>query len=289
MRVAPASRVPSDFEVVRRIRALAVVWPVIVASLVLASACGDGPTSPTPAPSPPSTTPPPAPPPPPPPPPPPRLGVDRILAFGDSLTEGESSGVFSPIILPGSHDPSTPGVTSSYPAKLQGLVDARYTDQQIRIFNGGRGGERASDAYPRMLELISQLTPQVIIIMTGVNDLNGGASISTTADAIEELVKGARARGLTVLLSTLPRQVEGGRRAYSIDEVVPYNDTIRRIAAKEAVTLVDIYPHLTDGYITPDGLHITEEGNALLATLYLDAIKVLFETEGTMASRTDRR
>ncbi|HSG00207.1 MAG TPA: hypothetical protein VLA20_03710, partial [Vicinamibacterales bacterium] len=71
--------------------------------------------------------------------------------------------------------------------------------------------------------------------------------------------------------------------------VVPYNDTIRRIAAKEAVTLVDIYPQLTDEYITPDGLHITEAGNALLATLYLDAIRTLFETEGAMASPAGRR
>lgn len=172
---------------------------------------------------------------------------------------------------------------TSYPAKLQALVTARYTAQQVLIFNGGKGGERASDALPRMRALIDQLAPQVIIIMTGVNDLNGSATISATADAVEDLIKTAKARGLTVFLSTLPRQVEGGRRAFSLDEVVPYNQTLVRVADKEGATLVDIYPHLTENFITPDGLHITEAGNQRLAELYLDAIKLKFEVAGTVA------
>jgi len=261
------------------VRLILVLGPLVIGGALGLTGCGDNPTAPSPAPAP-TPAPTPVPPPPPPPVAPPQLRVDRILAFGDSLTEGESTGVFAPVIVPGTHDPSTPGVATSYPAQLQAMVDARYTDQQVRVFNGGKGGERASDAYGRMLELIAELQPQVIVIMTGVNDLNGGASISETADAVEELIKGAQARGVTVLLSTLPRQVEGGRRAYSIDEVVPYNQTLQRIADKEALTLVDIYPSLTEEYITPDGLHITEAGNGVLAMLYLEAIKQLFEVAG---------
>ncbi len=252
-------------------------------SVAVLSACGGSPTAPSPTPPPPAP-PTPSPQPPPPPPPPPGLTIDRILAFGDSLTEGESTGVFAPVLVPGFHDPSTPGVPTSYPAKLQGLVTARYTAQQVTVYNGGKGGERASEGLSRMDELIVQFTPQAVIIMTGVNDLNGGASISSTADAVEELVKSARARGLTVFLSTIPRQVEGGRRAGSIDEVVPYNLTLARIADKEGATLVDIYPQLTEQYITPDGLHITEAGNEMLAMLYLEAIKAKFEVEPAPAA-----
>ncbi len=253
-------------------------------ALAALAACGSNPTAPSPAPQPPVTPVPTPQPPPPPPPPPPGLSIGRILAFGDSLTEGESTGIFEPVLLPGFHDPSTPGVATSYPAKLQALVTARYTAQEVKVFNGGKGGERASEGLSRMLDLIEQLTPQAIIIMTGVNDLNGGASISSTADALEELVKAARARGLTVFLSTLPRQVEDGRRASSVDEVVPYNETVARIAGKEGATLVDIYPQLTEQYITPDGLHISEAGNELLAMLYLEAIKAKFEVEAAPAS-----
>jgi lysophospholipase L1-like esterase len=206
--------------------------------------------------------------------------VDRILAFGDSLTEGESSGVFAPVFLPSLHDPSTPGVATSYPARLQALVTARYTEQSVTIFNGGRGGELASEGLSRMVDLIGLLAPQVVIIMTGVNDLNGGASITATADAVDDLVRTAQDRGLTVLLSTIPRQVESGRRAFSPDEVVPFNETLARVADRRGATLVDIYPQLTDEYITPDGLHITPAGNELLAAIYLEAIKAKFE-EGT--------
>jgi lysophospholipase L1-like esterase len=211
--------------------------------------------------------------------------VSRILAFGDSLTEGESSGVANGAGRPASHDPATPGVPQSYPAKLQALIDARYTAQDVAVFNGGRGGERASEGMSRLLDLIDRFEPQVLILMTGVNDLNGGASIEATAGHVEDLVKAARGLGLAVLLSTLPRQVETGRRAGSLDLIAPYNLLMQAIAIDEGVTLVDIHPHLTDPFITPDGLHITEAGNALLASLYFDAIKARFDAAGSASAR----
>jgi lysophospholipase L1-like esterase len=262
--------------VIARTRRRLLVAVIASAGLVLAAGCGDSPTAPSP---PPTTLPPPAPPPPPPPPPPPApiLGVTRILAFGDSLTEGESSGTFLPRLPWTTHDPSTPGVPTSYPAKLQGLMDDRYTDQVISIFNGGKGGERASEGFFRMLELIDQLRPEAMILMTGVNDLNGGVSVSTTADAVEDLVKAARGQGVAVFLSTLPRQIEGRKRADSFDEVLPYNEVMAAIALDEGATLVDIYPHITEDLLLPDGLHITEAGNEVLAGVYFEALKAAYE------------
>jgi len=211
----------------------------------------------------------------------PQLGVERILAFGDSLTEGESTGTVMRLL----HDPGTPGVASSYPFKLQALLAARYTGQTIQVFNGGRGGERATEGLDRMNQLLGDLVPQVVILMTGVNDLNGGVAIPLLIDAVEDMIRDARARGVDVLLSTIPRQVPGGRRADSVELVDPYNAELAALAVNENVPLVDIHPHLTDSFITPDGLHVTEAGNAVLAGVYFDALKARYETVTPLVSR----
>ncbi|MDQ3070073.1 MAG: hypothetical protein M3R55_10135, partial [Acidobacteriota bacterium] len=57
---------------------------------------------------------------------PPTLAVTRIMAFGDSLTEGESLGqLFAPTV----HDHGTAGVATSYPFKLKTILTTTYTGQ----------------------------------------------------------------------------------------------------------------------------------------------------------------
>ena len=211
----------------------------------------------------------------PPPPPPPRLSVTRILAFGDSLTEGESNGID---VRPQTHNPQTPGVSQSYPFKLQALIDARYVLQQIRVFNGGLGGQTAREARPRLNDLIVSLSPQTMILLLGTNDLNGEEPVNVIAGYMQTLIRDAKGRGVIVLLSTLPRMVAGGRRAFHPEKVGPYNAALANLAAVEAVTLVDVHPHIPEQFITPDGIHITEAGNQRLAELYQTALQNRFET-----------
>lgn len=211
----------------------------------------------------------------------PILGVERILAYGDSLTEGESTGLGVRL-----HDPATPGVPTSYPFKLQELVDARFTAQDVRVFNGGRGGERATEALDRMVDLIEALEPQVMILTTGTNDLNAGLAFDVVIGAIEALIDEAQARGVIVMLATLPRQVEGGRKADAFHLIEPFNAELADVAADEGIDLIDIHPHLTEAFITPDGIHITEAGNEVVAGLVLDALIARFEQAA--APFTDR-
>ena len=263
--------------VIVRCRPILLLGALVTAAVLATSACDGSPAAPTPPPVSPPQPPPPQPPPSPPPPPPPGFAISRILAFGDSITEGESTGTFLPRLPWSSHNPETPGVPTSYPAKLQGLVNALYTANEISIFNGGKGGERASEGLSRMLDLIDQLQPEVMILMTGVNDLNGGESVAETGEHLETLVKEAMARGVPVFLSTLSRQIEGRKRADAPEEIEPYNELVAAIALDEGATLVDIYPHITEALLTPDGLHITEMGNEVLAGVYLEALKVVYE------------
>ena len=197
----------------------------------------------------------------------------KILAFGDSLTEGERTPAFW-----GSHDPGTPGVAMSYPFKLWTILTTTYTAQTIQIFNGGRGGEKVatSGARERFADSIRTYQPQLIILMHGANDiLEPTTDRVIIVNALEELIADAQARGVTVFLSTLPPQFDGFGREVAADRVPRLNDDLRRMASAKGVTLVDVFPHITRE-MSSDGLHLTQAGNQKLADVYYEAIKARY-------------
>jgi hypothetical protein len=93
----------------------------------------------------------------------PQLSRTRLLAFGDSLTEGKLSVTASLLIDSPEH---------SYPAKLLRLLRERYTAQEITIINEGFGGEKAINSFARFRSALSSHNPEAVLIMHGVNDLN---------------------------------------------------------------------------------------------------------------------
>lgn len=248
---------------------------VVVALLALGVvSCGGGsrqlPTGPGPIITPPVVDPPVTP-------VPPTLTVTKIMAFGDSLTEGESLGQ---LLVP-TADPSTPGVSTSYPYKLQTTLTTTYTAQTIRVFNAGRGGERAvGSAKDRLIQMITTFQPEVVLLLHGVNDVNGATSLTELTpilDAVEEMVEIAHARGAHVVLANLPPQIPtskatGGERLQQFNAVLP------SIAAEEGATFVDLYSGITASstMLMPDGLHLTEAGNVKVAELFYAALKAKY-------------
>ena len=232
--------------------------------------------------------PPPPPPPPPPPDPLPTLGsVTRIYAFGDSLTEGESKGQ----LFWGLHDHGTPGISTSYPFKLQVVLDAIYGDDKIHVYNGGRGGEKAglSATRDRMVSEINQYDPHVVLFMHGVNDLNAGVQsgadddeiVEDAINAVEELIEVAKVTGSPrphLMVGSLPRQIATSK-ALSRHLIVPFNNSLADVAEEEKVTFVDIYKVISEALLMDDGLHITETGNQKIADTFYAAIKAKYHRE----------
>lgn len=208
---------------------------------------------------------------------PPTITKTKIMAFGDSLTEGESLGQ---LLVPTSHDPGTPGVSSSYPAKLHATLISTYTGQAsvIRVFNAGRGGEFAiGSAKDRLISVLNTYQPEVLLLLHGVNNVNAANdSIGDIVEAIEEMIEIARARNIDVFLGNLPQQIPttkatGGAR------INQFNSQLPGVATEEGATLVDVYSNINpQTMLMPDGLHLNEAGNVKLAELFYAALKARY-------------
>lgn len=245
---------------------------LIVAVAVCVGACGGSqpPTRPPAIVNPPVVTPPVM---------PPTLTVTKIMAFGDSLTEGESLGqLFAPTL----HNHGTAGVATSYPFKLKTILASTYTGQadQIQVFNAGVGGEKVvgSQAKDRLLIALNTYQPQVLLLLHGVNNVNGPEPIGSIVEAIEELIELAHGRGVHVILGNLPPQ-RPSAKATGGPRIVQFNNELPAVASEEGATFVDVFSNISLDMLMPDGLHINETGNQKLAEVFYAAIKARYHRE----------
>lgn len=192
---------------------------------------------------------------------PPRLSATSFLAFGDSITLGF--------------------VTDTYPGRLLAKLRQRFQTQNVGVFNEGLDGERASPGGQARLPLeLNTFRPQVLLLIEGTNDLNGGAAGAGRAvEALTEMVRLAKGRGVIVFLGTIPPQRPGALRAFTQPQVPGFNDSVRGIAQREGVTLVDVYAAMIGdlSLIGPDDLHPNARGHEVMAQLFYDAITRQFE------------
>jgi lysophospholipase L1-like esterase len=187
---------------------------------------------------------------------PPRLSTTRILAFGDSITAGE--------------------VFDTYPERLRAKLAIRYQTQTPSVVNDGLSGENAfPSGRGRLPSAIDATRAGALLLMEGTNDLNGGATGASLAiQALTDMVRLAKSRGVVVLLATIPPQRPGGVRNFTAPLVAGFNDNVRALAQSEGVPLVDIYAVMIGdlSLIGPDDLHPTVQGHEVIAQAFFNAI-----------------
>lgn len=257
----------------------------MAAFLALAAAgCGAAPlapTSPVPLPNPPAPIPPP---------PTPALSLTRIVAFGDSMTEGQNgallpSGLFIPDVR------QIVVESESYPVRLQTKLRDRYTGQALTVFREGIGGEFTSAGVSRLLGVLQKDQPDLVVLLEGANDLNTFQSngVASAVFNMDAMVKLCLARGLRVMLAGLPPQRPGGTppRGNSAALVTPYNNGLRAAVAQTTnVEFIDIEAAFA-GDLTllgPDGLHPKAAGYERMAQAFYDRIVANYELPASIVS-----
>jgi len=236
----------------------------------------------------------------------PRLGVTTILAFGDSITEGEVPVAGEFIIRPHFVEPD-----KSYPADLTTLLGQRYIAQGavtrldafctndptfpsatpgVVVINAGCLGEQAARpaTLARLNDKIGTYHPDVLLLLEGVNDLNGAAAIPAAVQGVQSLMSAARNRGVRVIVGTLLPEIAGDVNAGPANLIVPFNNQL--VPAATGATVVDLYGDIvTDvtDWISPyDGLHPTEAGYQEIARVWFNSIKSAFELPSSPTTAT---
>jgi acyl-CoA thioesterase-1 len=189
---------------------------------------------------------------------PPKLSATKFLAFGDSLTAGMTP----------------PDPIDSYPTRLQRKLAGRYITQTFVVTNDGVPGETAVRGRLRLPVALDLFKPDIVLLMEGTNDVNGGAGAAAALDALTDMVRTAKGRGVQVFLATVPPE----RRATA--SLIPgFDDGVRALAQREGVVLVDLYTAMAPdpSLIGPDGTHPTQQGLEVMAQTFYDVIQRMLE------------
>lgn len=107
--------------------------------------------------------------------------LTRIVAFGDSLTEGY-------------------GVEreDAYPSQLEKEL---YTlGYDVKVFNSGYSGETTTGALNRV-DWVLSLNPDIVIITIGANDAMRGINLSITKKNIANIIEKFKKENVTIILS----------------------------------------------------------------------------------------
>lgn len=162
----------------------------------------------------------------------------KILAFGDSVTEG--LGVET---------------KEAYPALLQKRLLAE--GYQYEVINAGISGETSSGALSRVDWMLAQ-NPAIVIVETGGNDGLRGIDLTLTHENISEIVKRFKESGAVVVLAGMQIIQNLG-----LEYTTEFADIYPAVAAEHDVILI---PFFLDGVAgipelnQPDVIHPTAEG-----------------------------
>jgi lysophospholipase L1-like esterase len=196
-----------------------------------------------------------------------------FVAFGDSLTEGETG-----LPAPGGLSLLFVDTANSYPTKLRGKLQVEFPTQATSVVNAGLGGEDVSTGLIRLPGVLAANQPQALLLLSGYNDLlqPGTSAGDHVAETLGDMVHLAHQSGVShVFVSTLTPGRDGPRSVDS-GEIEEANFLIRSMAAANGAFLVDSYSVFVGREATlvgDDGLHLTPAGNDVLAGAFLDAIK----------------
>jgi len=195
----------------------------------------------------------------------------KVVFFGDSITE---AAVNPHGFITIDNGLLNPGAESNYD-----------------LIGAGVSGNKVYDLYLRMEEDVIRKNPDIVVIWVGVNDVwHKKMGTGTDADKFERfylaMVKKFREANIKIVLCT-PASI--GEKYDNTNEqdgdLNKYSNIIRRIAAEQHLTLVDMRAefetyeksnnpgNLEKGILTADGVHLNDAGNLFVARLMAEGIR----------------
>jgi len=187
----------------------------------------------------------------------------RILFFGDSITE----------------------------LLIQKELVRQGRSGDYELLGAGIGGNKIYDLYLRMDEDVLVKKPDVVFVYVGINDVWHKTLLGTGTDKdkfekfYRALIRRLQANSIQVVICTptvIGEKINGSNPQDT--DLDAYSAVIRRLANEEKCTLVDLRAAFMDylklqnttnkesGLLTYDRVHLTDQGNQLVAQQFLKSI-----------------
>ena len=159
------------------------------------------------------------------------------------------------------------------------------------LIGAGVSGNKVYDLYLRMEDDVISRSPDIVVIWVGVNDVwHKKMGTGTDADKFERfylaLIKKLKAANIKIVVCTPSTIGEKYDNTNEQDgDMNHYSDIIRKIAADQHLTLVDMRAefeaweklnnkkNLDRGLLTADGVHLNDAGNRFVAKLMAEGIR----------------
>lgn len=165
-----------------------------------------------------------------------------------------------------------------WPNKLETSLNTAHPGTYA-VANFGVSGSTSSQHVTTWTNSIDNKGYDILVIMSGVNDLNAGTAGATVWTNIDTIITAALADGMTVVLFTvLPWK---GYVGWAAAEQTETDALLTSIRARASVTLIDTYPAwetsagsdiMVAVYDVGDGLHPNAAGSNELAALVKTAL-----------------
>ncbi len=186
--------------------------------------------------------------------PPPAAGEERVVFFGDSITDGWGR---------------RPGTGSFFPGKP--------------YVNRGISGQTTPQMLVRFEQDVVHLHPAAVVILAGTNDIAGNTGPSTPQmieDNFTAMAAIAKQSGIKLVLASItPAYAYPWKPGVSpVAEIRSMNQWLRDFCSSNGCVYLDYYMAMSDekGAMRPglsfDGVHPTAKGYAIMAPLAEQAI-----------------
>jgi lysophospholipase L1-like esterase len=174
------------------------------------------------------------------------------------------------------------------------LVNTRFKDRGVHVINSGVGGNTTREGLARIREDVLAHKPDMVLIEFGGNDATPDPARHVSLDEFEANLRSMQeqitaSNGARIILLTFPPVIDDwhawkGHEFYAPDGADAYVEKYRQVtrdyASAHGIALVDIDKALRQAvangsvgqYILSDGIHLTEEGHAVVAEAALGVL-----------------
>lgn len=186
-----------------------------------------------------------------------------IVALGSSTTQGAGS----------------TGTGADYPSQLQKELAERLPGIAVTVWNRGIGGQTARDMLERLYSDAVDMTPQLVIWQTGVNDAIDGVPVDQFKETLRQGIEILHKNSIDVILMDMQYYPASTH----LPQYKEYLEAMRHVAHEKNIPLFRRFDLMKywlrsgefsfDQLLSKDGLHMVDRSYHCLALELADAIE----------------